>query len=78
LGNIRVAFRVGPDARPGIGAEDRRMQSSGATPAVVIVVFTGDPLVGWLLPTGAPAQPFAGTLELFSRLAVLTTSPSEP
>jgi hypothetical protein len=54
------------------------MQSSGATPAVVIVVFTGDRLAGWLLPTGAPAQPFAGTLELFSRLAELTTTPSEP
>jgi hypothetical protein len=54
------------------------MQSSEVTPAVVIVVFAGDRLVGWLLPTGAPAQPFAGTLELFSRLAELTTTPSEP
>jgi hypothetical protein len=54
------------------------VQSSEATPAVVIVVFAGDRLVGWLLPTGAPAQPFAGTLELFSRLAELTTTPSEP
>jgi hypothetical protein len=54
------------------------MQSSGATPAVVIVVFTGDPILGWLLPTGAPAQPFAGTLELFARLVELTTTPSEP
>ena len=56
----------------------RDMQSSQATPAVVIVVFTGDRLVGWLLPTGAPAQPFAGTLELFARLAELTEPPSEP
>jgi hypothetical protein len=54
------------------------MQSSGATPAVVIVVFTAERLVGWLLPTGAPAQPFAGTLELFARLAELTTTPSQP
>jgi hypothetical protein len=54
------------------------MQSSGATPTVVIVVFAGDRLMGWLLPTGAAAQPFAGTLELFSRLAELTTTPSEP
>jgi hypothetical protein len=54
------------------------MQCSGATPAVVIVVFTGDPLMGWLLPTGAQAQPFVGTLDLFSRLAELTTTPSEP
>ena len=54
------------------------MQSSEVTPAVVIVVFTGDRLVGWLLPTGAAAQPFAGTLELFARLAELTTTPSEP
>ena len=56
----------------------RDMQSSEATPAVVIVVFTGDRLVGWLLPTGAPAQPFAGTLELFARLAELTKPPSQP
>jgi hypothetical protein len=56
----------------------RDMQSSEVTPAVVIVVFTGDRLVGWLLPTGAPAQPFAGTLELFARLAELTKPPSEP
>jgi hypothetical protein len=54
------------------------MQSSEVTPAVVIVVFTGDRLVGWLLPTGAPAQPFAGTLELFAQLAELTKAPSEP
>jgi len=54
------------------------MQSSGATPAIVIVVFAGERIVGWLLPTGAPAQPFAGTLELFARLAELTASPSEP
>jgi hypothetical protein len=54
------------------------MQSSEVTPAVVIVVFTGDRLGGWLLPTGAPAQPFAGTLELFARLAELTKPPSEP
>ena len=53
------------------------MQSSEATPAVVIVVFTGDRLGGWLLPTGAPAQPFTGTLELFSRLAELTTTRGE-
>jgi hypothetical protein len=54
------------------------MQSSEeVTPAVVIVVFTGDRLVGWMLPTGAPAQPFAGTLELFARLAELTKPPSE-
>jgi hypothetical protein len=56
----------------------RDMQSSEVTPAVVIVVFTGDRLVGWLLPTGAPAQPFAGTLELFARLAEFTKPPSEP
>jgi hypothetical protein len=56
----------------------RDMQSSEVTPAVVIVVFTGDRLVGWLLPTGAPAQPFAGTLQLFARLAELTKLPSEP
>jgi hypothetical protein len=54
------------------------MQSSEVTPAVVIVVFAGDGLVGWLLPTGAAAQPFAGTLELFARLAELTKPPSEP
>jgi hypothetical protein len=54
------------------------MQSSEVTPAVVIVVFTGDRLGGWLLPTGAPAQPFAGTLELFARLAEFTKPPSEP
>jgi hypothetical protein len=56
----------------------RDMQSSEVTPAVVIVVFTGDRLVGWLLPTGAPAQPFAGTLQLFARLSELTKLPSEP
>jgi hypothetical protein len=55
----------------------RHMPSSEATPAVVIVVFTGDRLVGWMLPTGAPAQPFAGTLELFARLAEFTKPPSE-
>jgi hypothetical protein len=54
------------------------MQSSEVTPAVVIVVFTGDRLVGWLLPTGAPAQSFTGTLQLFARLAELTKLPSEP
>ena len=54
------------------------MQSSEVTPAVVIVVFAGDRLVGWLLPAAAPAQPFAGTLELFARLAELTKPPSEP
>jgi hypothetical protein len=60
------------------GATIRDMQSSEVTPAVVIVVFTSDRLVGWLLPTGAPAQPFAGTLELFARLAEFTKPPSEP
>jgi hypothetical protein len=43
-----------------------------APPPVVIIVFTGNRNVGWLLPTGAPAQPFAGTLELFARLSELT------
>jgi hypothetical protein len=52
------------------------MPSSGATPAVVIVVFAGERIVGWLLPTGGPAQPFAGTLELFAGLAELTKPPS--
>jgi hypothetical protein len=60
------------------GRTIRDMQSSEVTPAVVIVVFTGDRLIGWLLPTGAPAQPFAGTLELFARLDQLTKPPSEP
>jgi hypothetical protein len=54
------------------------MQATGAPPPVVIIVFTGDRNVGWVLPTGAPAQPFAGTLELFARLAELTKAPSEP
>jgi hypothetical protein len=53
------------------------MQSSEVTPAVVIVVFAGDRLMGWLLPAGAAAEPFAGTLELFARLAELTKAPSE-
>jgi hypothetical protein len=77
LGISGSRLRVDPDAPPGPGVDDRPMKSSGATPAVVIVVFGGDRLVGWLLPTGAPAQPFAGTLELFSRLAELTTTPTE-
>jgi hypothetical protein len=54
------------------------MQVPATPPPVVIIVFTGDRNVGWLLPTGAPAQPFAGTLELFVRLAELTKLPSEP
>jgi hypothetical protein len=65
-----------PGASP--GGTLRGMQSSEATPDVVIVVFAGDGIVGWLLPTGAPAQPFAGTLELFARLAELTTPSSQP
>jgi hypothetical protein len=62
----------------GTGVDDRHMQSSDATPAAVIVVFAGDQIMGWLLPTGAPAEPFAGTLDLFARLAELTAAPSEP
>ena len=65
-----------PGAAP--GTTIRGMQAPAAPPPVVIIVFTADRNVGWLLPTGAPAQPFAGTLELFARLAELTKPPSEP